>query len=169
VSRARKSFLACTTVMAALAAAGSSGWSQDADTGRAEFLANCAGCHGADAKGSGSRSANLKIKPADLTALARRNKGVFAPDTIYQMIDGREGRPSHRSTDMPIWGCRQADAPTEPAVSASEKRYGARLTARKKQRESDLESLLDLPCDSEAAIRRRIMSIVDYLGQIQEK
>jgi hypothetical protein len=32
-----------------------------------------------------------------------------------------------------------------------------------------LDSLLDLPCGSEEAVRDRILSIVDYLGQLQAK
>ena len=43
---------------------------QDADKGQAEYMENCAGCHGADAKGAGPLSAKLKTKPADLTMLA---------------------------------------------------------------------------------------------------
>jgi mono/diheme cytochrome c family protein len=39
---------------------------QDAVKGQAEYMENCAGCHGADAKGSGPLSAKLKTKPTDL-------------------------------------------------------------------------------------------------------
>ena len=140
------------------------------DKGRAEFLANCAGCHGADAKGSGPRSGDLKTKPADLTALARRNNGRFAAGAIYQMIDGRHGRGSHISADMPIWGCRHVDAPAKPAPPASAARkHGPRHKPRRKPAGPGLEALLDLPCDSEAAIQSRILSIVGYLSLIQEK
>jgi hypothetical protein len=38
-----------------------------------------------------------------------------------------------------------------------------------KRRESELDSLLDLPCGSEEAARDRILSIVDYLSQLQVK
>jgi|SRR5689334_10377068 len=48
---------------------------QDADKGRTEFMENCAGCHGADAKGAGTLGAKLKTKPTDLTLLAKRNHG----------------------------------------------------------------------------------------------
>ena len=41
--------------------------SQDADRGQIEFLINCAGCHGTDAKGSGPQSAKLHIKPVDFS------------------------------------------------------------------------------------------------------
>ena len=78
---------------------------QDADQGQIEFLLNCAGCHGTDAKGSGPQSPKLHIKPADLTVLAKRNHGRFDPGAVYQMIDGRNPRLSHHNADMPIWGC----------------------------------------------------------------
>jgi hypothetical protein len=48
---------------------------QDGDKGRMEYMENCAGCHGADAKGAGPLSAKLKTKPTDLTLLAKRNHG----------------------------------------------------------------------------------------------
>jgi mono/diheme cytochrome c family protein len=141
-----------------------------ADKGRAEFLANCAGCHGADAKGSGPKSAALKVKPADLTILAKRNNGLFAAGAIYRLIDGRQGRSSHISADMPIWGCRHLDQPARPPASPSgARRHGSRLAARKKPHAPGLEALLDLPCDSETAIQNRILSIVGYLSLIQQR
>jgi hypothetical protein len=38
-----------------------------------------------------------------------------------------------------------------------------------KRRESELDTLLDLPCGSEEAVRDRILSIVDYLSRQQAK
>ena len=52
---------------------------QDADRGQIEFLLNCAGCHGTDAKGSGRQNAKLHIKPVDLTMLAKRNHEQLIP------------------------------------------------------------------------------------------
>jgi mono/diheme cytochrome c family protein len=75
---------------------------QDADQGQIEFLLNCAGCHSTDAKGSGPLSAKLDTKPADLTVLAKRNHGLLDAGAVYQMIDGRNGRVSHHSAEMPI-------------------------------------------------------------------
>jgi len=42
-----------------------------------------------NAKGGGPVSEELKTRPADLTALAKNNNGVFPYDRVYQMIDGR--------------------------------------------------------------------------------
>lgn len=127
---------------------------QKLETGRTEFLSNCAECHGADGKGEGPMSRKLKIKPADLTILARRNNGVFLPTEIYRKIDGRYGVGSRPGSAMPVWGCRQGAAPDQQ---------------RKANKPKPLDSLLNLACDSEARIRARISAIVDYLRQIQEK
>lgn len=140
---------------------------QDSDKGRAEYLANCAGCHGADGKGKGPRSADLKTKPADLTQLAKHNHGMFTPGTVYQQIDGRHAKRAHDSTDMPIWGCRHT-TPAVVAVQKTKRRFGHR-PQWKKLPEPDIDTLLDLPCDSEAAIRERLLSIVEYLSLIQER
>jgi hypothetical protein len=144
---------------------------QDADRGQIEFLLNCAGCHGTDAKGSGPQSATLHIKPVDLTLLAKRNHGRFDPGAVYQMIDGRNARLSHHSADMPIWGCRhQTPLPALPASTTKrKKKIPKRILSQMRPHENELDSLLDLPCDSEAAIRERLLAIVSYLSLVQEK
>ena len=126
---------------------------QDLDQGRTEFLSKCAGCHGADAKGAGPMASKLKRKPADLTALAKKNNNVFQTDAIAAIVDGR-GAISHRRLEMPIWGCRQGPPP------------GPR---RKAYQPKPIESSLDMPCDPEEVIKKRIRAIVEYLGRIQEK
>jgi mono/diheme cytochrome c family protein len=126
---------------------------QDLDQGQTEFLSKCAECHGADGKGAGPMSSKPKSKPADLTTLARRNNGVFSPDAIAATVDGRSAI-GHRAVDMPIWGCRQGPPPG-PQSKAYEPK--------------PIDSLLDMPCDPEEVIRKRILEIVDYLGRIQEK
>ena len=127
-------------------------WAQDPEKGRIEFLSNCAECHGADGKGVGRLSSNLESKPADLTALAKKNYGVFSFDAIARKIDGRSG--PHRSSEMPIWGCRQGSPP------------GAQ---RKAYKPKPIDTLLDMPCDPEEIIQKRIRDVVEYLAQIQEK
>jgi mono/diheme cytochrome c family protein len=64
------------------------GQAQDLDNGRTEFMSKCAECHGADGKGAGPMTGKLKRKPADLTALARNNKGVFSAAAIAAIVDG---------------------------------------------------------------------------------
>jgi mono/diheme cytochrome c family protein len=129
-------------------------WAQDLENGRIEFLSKCAGCHGAGGKGVGRASSTLKIKPADLTILAKRNNGVFSRDAVAETIDGRQAVQSHRNSEMPIWGCRQGPPPG-PQPKAYEPK--------------PIDSLLDMPCDPEEVIRKRILDIVEYLAQIQER
>jgi hypothetical protein len=38
-----------------------------------------------------------------------------------------------------------------------------------KGHENELDTLLDLPCDSEAAVRGRLLAIVSYLSLVQQK
>lgn len=80
---------------------------QDVVIGKIQYQASCAACHGADAKGDGPVSSELKTHPADLTVLAKNNNGVFPYDRVYQMIDGRNSTvASHGTREMPIWGYR---------------------------------------------------------------
>ena len=142
---------------------------QDLDKGRTEYLSKCATCHGADGKGAGPHGARLKTKPVDLTILAKRNKGVFSSRAVYEMIDGRKAVGSHRSIEMPIWGCRQAP----PRVSKKKQpaKYVGRNAKKRlsKHKLKRTESVLDLACDPEPVIRSRIFAVVEYLKRIQEK
>ncbi len=136
--------------------------SQNDDTGRTQFLSNCAECHGADGKGTGPLTPKLKTKTIDLTELAKRNNGVFSPEVVYKMIDGTEATRTHRSIEMPIWGCRH----TNP--SAQRRTFHKRRRATKVHTPG-IEAFVDLACDPEPIIRDRILSIVGYLSHIQEK
>jgi hypothetical protein len=144
--------------------------SQALDFGQTEYLSKCAACHGADGKGAGPLSAAIKPKPTDLTTLAKRNNGVFAAGIIYKKIDGREARTSHGGTEMPIWGCRHLSP-----IVLQRKRHQQTATQHGSLRKvtkpatDPFESLIDLPCDPEPVIQRRIQAIVEYLRQIQEK
>jgi mono/diheme cytochrome c family protein len=144
---------------------------QDADKGEVEFLLNCAGCHGTDGKGSGSQSAKLDAKPTDLTLLAEHNHGRFDAGAIYQKIDGRNVRSSHHNAGMPIFGCRHQSSPPPklPPITKRNQKIPKRLLSQLKSHETELDSLLDMPCDSETDIKERILSIVSYLSLIQAK
>jgi cytochrome c553 len=39
-----------------------SGWSENVDAGKKEYLSNCADCHGPDGKGTGPHASKLKTK-----------------------------------------------------------------------------------------------------------
>lgn len=69
------------------------------------FRAHCAACHGSDGKGGGPVAATLKTKPADLTVLARNNKGIFPRQIVLKIISGDDtALLAHGSREMPVWG-----------------------------------------------------------------
>ena len=125
----------------------SSGLAQDFDAGKYEYQSSCEACHGQDGKGKGPFSAQLKVPPADLTVLAKKNNGVFPEMSVYEVIDGRQAITGHGTRDMPIWG--------------------RRYTVEQIQIQ---QALRNYPYyDPEATVRVRILSLIDYLYRIQEK
>ena len=95
----------------------SAAWAQDSDPGKSEFQSSCAACHGIDAEGKGPLSSQLKVLPADLTVLAKKNNGVFPFQTIYEVIDGRKEVAAHGTRDMPIWGNLFRHMPPSPGIA----------------------------------------------------
>ena len=83
---------------------------QAQDFGQREFNANCAACHGMDAKGRGPVAGFLTKNPPDLTTVAKRNGGVFPMERLYRVVDGTElpegaqAAGPHGNREMPIWG-----------------------------------------------------------------
>ncbi len=73
-------------------------------TGQQEFRANCAVCHGLDARGDGPMADLFDPKPSNLTLLSRKNDGFFPFGTVFDTIDGRTEVPAHGPRDMPVWG-----------------------------------------------------------------
>lgn len=73
--------------------------------GRDSFESYCASCHGRGGAGDGPTAAALRSRPADLTALARRNDGSYPRDRVRELITGT-GRAvaAHGPTEMPVWG-----------------------------------------------------------------
>jgi len=134
--------------------------------GQAEYLSNCGKCHGADGRGAGPHSAALKKQPADLTLLAKHNHGVFPVSEVYRLVDGRGSERKHLSDEMPIWGCRQSSPRPSPLDHRRRRSAGV---SRKPSPDADLEAFMNLTCDPETTIQRRIMSIVAYLSHIQAR
>ncbi len=116
-------------------------WAQDSNFGKSLFVTSCASCHGVDGKGKGPLSGDLKVATPDLTVLVKKNGGIFPFSAVYEVIDGRKEYGAHGTRDMPVWG--------------------------------DLYTPLQLPLShrytSEAVVRTRILALIDYLNQIQEK
>ncbi|MBW7962272.1 cytochrome c [Bradyrhizobium sp. BR 10261] len=125
---------------------------EDVDVGKSEFQSSCASCHGADARGKGPVSNQLRTPPADLTMLAKNNNGVFPADAIYETIEGMKTVPAHGSREMPIWGER-----FNPIVNLPhyvDPSYWEKAGPEK---------------NPEVVVRKRILSVVDYLSRIQQK
>jgi mono/diheme cytochrome c family protein len=72
--------------------------------GKEWFTMYCAPCHGDDAKGHGPAARGLKEPPADLTTLAKRNKGKFPADYVKRVLTHGITVPAHGPSDMPVWG-----------------------------------------------------------------
>ena len=73
-------------------------------SGGAVYKTYCAVCHGPDGKGDGPLASSLRMRPPDLTILARKNAGTFPKDQVMRIVDGRKGVKGHGGPDMPVWG-----------------------------------------------------------------
>lgn len=111
------------------------------DLGKREFETKCAVCHGLDAKGGGPYAEQLKSRLPDLTLLARNNGGVFPVNRTFETIEG--AGKGHGTRAMPVWGL-------DYTVQAA-------------------ELLTDLPYKQAVYVRTRIMSLLEYLNQLQVK
>jgi mono/diheme cytochrome c family protein len=72
--------------------------------GKGAFRSYCGACHGASARGDGPLAADLKVRPANLTEIAKRNGGEFPFEQVVRTIDGRQRVRGHGGGDMPVWG-----------------------------------------------------------------
>ncbi len=126
-------------------------WAQEFDAGKFEYQIGCAACHGVDGKGGGPVSSQVKVRPADLTILAKKNNGVFPFNSVYEFIDGRKVVLAHGTRDMPIWGNRYAASPNQAASPNA------------------TENFVNPYYNPETVVRMRILAVIDYLNRIQEK
>lgn len=113
------------------------------DIGKIEYDQSCATCHGLDGKGKGAFAEALELSIPDITTLAKRNGGVFPITRVHDVIDGREQVKAHGTRDMPVWG-------SHFSISAAP-RYD------------------DYAYNREAAVRGRILLVIDYLYRLQAK
>jgi mono/diheme cytochrome c family protein len=131
------------------------------ERGKELFSEYCASCHGVSGKGDGPAASALKIPPADLTALARRNKGQFPSLRVMQAIKAGPSVPAHGSQVMPVWGpiflrgdnsdtAGQAP-PQTPAGAAEESGQQGRHGA------------------TAAEVQLRIYNLMEYIGTLQVK
>jgi mono/diheme cytochrome c family protein len=68
------------------------------------YQAYCAPCHGSGGKGDGPIALVLKTAPSDLTAITRRNHGVFPAKRLEIIIAADDLIAAHGNREMPIWG-----------------------------------------------------------------
>jgi mono/diheme cytochrome c family protein len=73
-------------------------------TGAALYQTHCASCHGDRGRGDGPVGAALRTPPADLTAIARNNGGIFPDSMVSEYIDGMRDVLAHGPRAMPVWG-----------------------------------------------------------------
>jgi mono/diheme cytochrome c family protein len=83
------------------------------------FKTYCASCHGTGALGDGPLADSMRRRPANLTEIAKRNKGAYPRDMVFRIIDGRDPVRGHGGPDMPVWGdafMRTSDTTDEASV-----------------------------------------------------
>lgn len=88
-------------------------------TGRRDFQAMCASCHGDAGRGDGPLAGGLEAAPSDLTTISARNGGVFPFTDVMGQIDGY-GRGQHYTGAMPeFWPVMEGDlvvVETDPGI-----------------------------------------------------
>jgi len=96
---------------------------EDPHLGIVEYEISCMPCHGVDGRGDGRLAHALKTHPADLTQIAKVNKGEFPSRKVADIIDGRALVATHGPREMPVWGdrYRRPIEPNEPAANIEER------------------------------------------------
>ena len=104
------------------------GCSQQNNSGRELYDANCANCHGRYADGEGPAAPDVSGGPVpDLRYLAVRNGGTFPRAWVTDVIDGRAIVTAHGDRQMPVWGnvFTELDAANGPSKAQTD----AKITA----------------------------------------
>jgi mono/diheme cytochrome c family protein len=126
-----RSFTFMPAVVAALLVAPSAGTvlgqsaARSVEDGSSLFKSYCASCHGVSGRGNGAVAIFLRVPPADLTQIAKRNKGMFPADQVARTIDGRQMVKPHGDSQMPVWG----DALSKSGGGSDEKTVSEKIQA----------------------------------------
>ena len=98
-----------------------------------EYEISCLPCHGISGRGDGPRAKTLKTVPADLTQIAKHNKGEFPYEKVADMIDGRATVSAHGQREMPVWGDRyRTSAQTNETAAWIDQRVREQIAALSK-------------------------------------
>lgn len=73
-------------------------------SGSGTYKEYCAVCHGKTGKGDGPAAPALKVRPPDLTTLARRHGGRFPDAYVADLLRNGVKVDAHGTAEMPIWG-----------------------------------------------------------------
>jgi mono/diheme cytochrome c family protein len=92
------------TWMLAQAGAANAQTGERTDSGDSLYRTYCVSCHGPAGNGDGAVAPFLKVPPANLTQIAKRNNGAFPSERVSQIIDGRQVVKTHGASQMPVWG-----------------------------------------------------------------
>lgn len=112
--------------------------------GEFEYQNSCVQCHGIAGKGDGPFSEFMSgAVPSDISILQKNNGGVFPVTAVYSIIEGSDLVGAHGTRDMPMWGSR----------------YRARV-------EADTDPNFT-PAETDAYVRTRILSLIEYLASLQ--
>lgn len=115
---------------------------QGNELGKQLYQESCATCHGNSGLGDGEFAQYLKVKPSNLTTIAKdQSDGKFPFLDVFMIVDGRTGVRGHGSTDMPIWGS---------VFERDVKDIGG-------------------PYGDELLIRARLVALVDYIESLQKQ
>jgi mono/diheme cytochrome c family protein len=93
----------------------------DGASGDYLFRTYCASCHGASARGDGPLADSMRVRPADLTEIAKRNMNVYPREQVFRIIDGRQPVKGHGGSQMPVWGdvfARSSQVHNEAMITA---------------------------------------------------
>jgi mono/diheme cytochrome c family protein len=85
--------------------------------GKRAYLRACASCHGIDARGDGPVAPTLRVRPTDLTRLARTHGGTFPRTHVEDVVTGASPITAHGTSDMPVW--RITFGPTSSGAAAA--------------------------------------------------
>jgi mono/diheme cytochrome c family protein len=75
----------------------------------------CASCHGKGGEGDGPVAPFFKLRPPDLTLIAKRSGGTFPAERVRRIVDGTTSLSPHGAREMPVWGLEFSTTASSPA------------------------------------------------------